>query len=134
MIGFPKWKQLEARLAKIGIFEKDISEHFVRSSGNGGQNVNKVNSCVYIKHEPTGVEVKCQQTRSQQDNRYLARVILAEKIETQRLGAQSAKAKEIHKLRKQKQKRSKRAKNKMLKDKAIHSGKKEQRRRPDIND
>src|SRR4051812_36067937 len=112
MISAKKWQHIDERLAKLGIFEKDIQEHFVRSSGHGGQNVNKVNSCVYIKHHPSQTEVKCQQTRSQQENRYFARVILAEKIEHQKLGAESAKAKEIFKIRKQKQKRSKRAKDK----------------------
>jgi protein subunit release factor B len=132
VISFAKWKQLEARLVSLGIFERDITEHFVRSSGNGGQNVNKVNSCVYLKHEPTATEVKCQQTRSQQDNRYFARTILAEKIEQEKLGQESAKAKAIFKTRKQKQKRSKRAKEKILRAKALRSDKKEQRRPPDF--
>lgn len=133
MISFSKWKQLESRLAALGIFSKDLTEHFVRSSGHGGQNVNKVSTCVYIKHEPTGTEVKCQKTRSQQDNRYFARVILADKIEFARKGRESAKAKQAYKIKKQKQKRSKRAKEKILESKAIRAEKKKYRTRPDTS-
>src|ERR1700677_4259937 len=104
MISLNKWKQLEDRLARIGIFERDIQEHFIRSSGHGGPNVNKVNSCVYLKHLPTLIEVKCQKTRSQQENRHFGRLILAEKIESIVLGRESAAAKEKFKIRKQKQK------------------------------
>jgi protein subunit release factor B len=133
MISFSKWKTLEARLASLDIFDRDLKEHFIRSSGHGGQNVNKVSTCVYLKHEPSGTEVKCQQTRSQQDNRYFARVILANKIESARLGRESAKAKEIYKIKKQKQKRSKRAKEKILASKAIRAKKKQERKRPDFD-
>jgi protein subunit release factor B len=134
MITFGKWKQLEERLLSLGILEKDLHEHFIRSSGHGGQNVNKVSTCVYLKHEPSGLEVKCQKTRSQQNNRYFARQILAEKLEQQILGVESKKAKEIYKLKKQKQKRSKRAKEKMLRLKALRSEKKSQRKTPDFSD
>ena len=130
MISFGKWASLETRLTKVGIFERDLEEHFIRSSGHGGQNVNKVNTCVYLKHLPSKIEVKCQKTRSQQDNRYFARVILAEKVEQRLLGEKSEKAKAIYKLKKQKQKRSKRAKEKMLSQKKIRAEKKESRRSP----
>ncbi len=130
MISFSKWKILETKLASLSIYPKDLAEHFIRSSGNGGQNVNKVNSCVYLKHIPTGLEVKCQKTRSQQDNRYFARVILIERIEAIQLGRESKKAKEVYKLRKQKQRRSKRAKEKMLAAKSQRSEKKNMRKNP----
>jgi protein subunit release factor B len=130
MISFSKWKILDAKLASLAIYPKDLVEHFIRSSGNGGQNVNKVNSCVYLKHIPTGLEVKCQKTRSQQDNRYFARLILIERIEAIQLGRESKKAKEVYKLKKQKQRRSKRAKEKMLAAKAQRSEKKNMRKNP----
>jgi len=128
-----KKRALEAKLASLGIFEKDIEEHFIRSSGHGGQNVNKVSSCVWIKHLPTKLEVKCQKTRSQLDNRYFARQILYEKLDAILRGRESAIAKERHKKRKQKQKRSKRAKDKMLQDKKIVSKKKEWRKSPSFD-
>ncbi|PIQ88129.1 MAG: peptide chain release factor-like protein [Candidatus Omnitrophica bacterium CG11_big_fil_rev_8_21_14_0_20_43_6] len=72
---------LEKRMALLGVREEDIVENFIRSSGPGGQNVNKTSTCVYLKHLPTGLEVKCQRQRSQLLNRSLARHILLSKIE-----------------------------------------------------
>lgn len=132
MISDSKWKSLEAQMLKWGIFEKDIEEHFIRSGGKGGQNVNKVNTCVYLKHLPSNIEVKCQETRSQIDNRFLARRILCEKIEHRVLGQKSAEARERNKIRKQKKKRSKRAKEKMLQDKKSRSERKQLRQRPEF--
>lgn len=108
--------------------EEDLEENFARSGGAGGQHVNKVSTCVTLKHLPTGLSVKCQETRSQALNRFLARVQLVKKIEFQNLGRRSAEAKRIFKLRKQKAKRSKRAKEKMLAGKKIRSVKKQNRR------
>jgi len=130
MITDNKDHNLKLKMERLGLHEKDIKEKFIRSSGKGGQNVNKTSSCVWIKHEPTGTEVKCQKTRSQQDNRYFARVILCEKIETKVLGKKSAAARKHYKIKKQKQKRSKRAKEKMLREKKKRSEKKEHRQRP----
>lgn len=133
MISERKWQALQARMLSLGIREADLEEHFVRSSGRGGQNVNKVNTCVYLKHAPTGTEVKCQDSRFQGDNRYFARVRLCDRVEEQRLGRESKKAREIYKIRKQKQKRSKRAKEKILEAKRRRAEKKSQRKNPEWN-
>lgn len=109
---------------RLGVKESDIVESFIRSGGHGGQNVNKVATCVYLKHLPTGLEVKCSRERSQALNRFLARRILVNKIEEKLLGRESEARRRIEKLRRQKRKRSKRAKDKMLADKKKHSRKK----------
>jgi protein subunit release factor B len=122
-----KEQALADRMEALGIREEDIVEKFIRSGGHGGQNVNKVATCVYLKHLPTGTEVKCQQERFQSLNRYLARRILTDKIEVAILGRKSEEEKRIAKIRRQKRKRSKRAKEKMLADKRHVSEKKKDR-------
>ncbi len=123
----PKQEALLEKMHELKVYEKDIIEKFIRSQGKGGQKVNKTSSCVYLKHKPSGIEVKCQRERSQALNRFLARRILVNKIETLVKGEVSAEQKRIEKIRRQKRKRSKRAKEKMLRDKAKRSQKKEQR-------
>ncbi|MCM8765966.1 MAG: peptide chain release factor-like protein [Candidatus Omnitrophica bacterium] len=108
----------------LSIFEKDILEKFVRSPGKGGQNVNKVSSCVYLKHLPTGIAVKCSQERSQALNRFLARRILVNKIESLLRKRECAEKERIYKIKKENLKRSKRAKEKMLREKHIRAEKK----------
>jgi protein subunit release factor B len=122
-----KEKALLERMERLDIRESDIEEKFVRSGGKGGQKVNKVSTCVYLKHIPTGVEVKCQKERYQALNRFLARRILADKIERMILGKRAAEEQRIEKLRRQKRKRSRRAKLKMLEEKRKHSEKKKAR-------
>ncbi len=122
-----KEKAFHEKMKQFGIRESDIIERFVRSSGAGGQKVNKTSSCVYLKHSPSGIEVKCQKERSQALNRFLARRILADKIEQIQLGRKSEEVKRIAKIKRQKRKRSKRAKEKILKAKKIQSEKKKSR-------
>jgi protein subunit release factor B len=113
-----KARALGERLARLGIREEDLEEHFVQSGGKGGQNVNKVATCVVLRHRPSGTLIKCQRERSQGLNRYLARKLLADRIEAERAGRASAREQEIARVRRQKRRRSRRAKARMLADKA----------------
>ncbi|HXW68065.1 MAG TPA: peptide chain release factor-like protein [Dissulfurispiraceae bacterium] len=124
-----KEKALRAKMEALNIREEDLHESFVRSGGKGGQNVNKTSTCVYLKHLPSGLEVKYQKERSQALNRYLARALLVSKIEQMIKGAESEEIKRIEKIRRQKRRRSRRAKEKMLADKSKVSEKKKLRSR-----
>jgi protein subunit release factor B len=122
-----KEKELIKKMEALNINEKDIKESFVRSGKKGGQHVNKTSTCVYLKHILTGIEVKCQEERSQSLNRYKARVILIKKIDQLIKGKESEEIQRIEKIRRQKRKRSKRAKEKILAEKKIMSEKKKLR-------
>jgi protein subunit release factor B len=119
--------KLTERMRTLGVREEDIDESFVRSSGAGGQNVNKTSTCVVLVHKPTGLTVKCQEARSQGLNRFLARRLLLDRIEEKRVGVLSAEKHRIEKIRRQKRKRSRRAKDKMLANKRHHAVKKRER-------
>ncbi|HPW44891.1 MAG TPA: peptide chain release factor-like protein [bacterium] len=125
-----KWDLLYSRMKAAGISEGDIEEKFVRSSGKGGQNVNKLSTCVVLKHLPSGIIIKCQDERSQGMNRFFARRRLLERLERARLGCESEAEKKRWKIKKQKKKRSKKAKEKILREKRRISEKKSLRKRP----
>ncbi len=118
---------LKERMEKLGVAEGDLRETFIRSSGPGGQKVNKTSSCVFLLHLPTGLSVKCQQERSQAVNRFLARRLLLDRIEKIKTGAIAAEKARIEKLRRQKNRRSRRAKEKVLEQKHLQAEKKTSR-------
>jgi protein subunit release factor B len=128
-VGAEKETQLLERMAALGVREADLDESFVRSGGHGGQNVNKVATCVVLVHRPSGIQVKCQDTRHQGRNRFLARQLLLAKIESQRQERARAVRAGKEKIKRQKRKRSRAARERMLADKAHRSRKKETRRR-----
>ena len=103
-----KKAELEQRMQKCSLFEKDIEESFVRSTGAGGQKVNKTSNCVQLKHIPSGLAVKVQKSRSQRLNRYYARKQMCELMENKLMGKDSPKAKKLEKIRKQKNRRRRR--------------------------
>jgi len=123
-----KENELLKKMKDLGVDESEIKESFVRSSGPGGQNVNKVSTCVFLVHIPTGLSVKCQESRSQSLNRFYARRLLLSKIEKKKVGYVAAEQKRISKIRRQKRRRSKRAKEKMLEKKHQQSEKKKERK------
>ena len=123
-----KAQALRERLARLGVRDVDLDEQFVRSGGHGGQNVNKVATCVVLRHGPSGIMVRCQETRTQGMNRFLARRLLCERLEERIAGAASKAQQEAERIRRQKRRRSRRAKAKMLSDKRAHAVKKDARR------
>ena len=108
-----KERALEERLRALQINEEDLEETFIRSSGPGGQHVNKTSTCVRLLHRPTGFSVKVQQSRSQGLNRFLARRLLADRVEQQLHGVESSQAQQRDKIRRQKQRRARRTKQKL---------------------
>jgi protein subunit release factor B len=116
---------LTARMKRLGLRE----ETFVRSRGRGGQNVNKVSTCVVLVHRPSGTSVKCQLERTQAMNRYRARVMLADKVERRLVAERRAAEAAAAKARRQKRRRSRAAKEKMLSEKRARAETKARRRR-----
>ena len=112
-----KQHQLRREMDDLGIREEDLVEKFVLGSGKGGQKINKTASCVYLRHVPSGIEVKCQRERSRALNRLLARRELCDRIREQVRGEKTKRRQEAEKIRRQKRRRSRRQKERMLEDK-----------------
>ena len=133
MITREKWQQLHVRLFSLGIEEVDLIEKFILGSGSGGQKINKTSSCVWLKHVPSGINIKCQEARSREMNRYLARQRLCDKIDMQKNRERSEQKQAIAKIRRQKKRRSNKAKRKMLADKKHQAGRKQTRKKPTLD-
>ncbi|MDA8125314.1 MAG: peptide chain release factor-like protein [Deltaproteobacteria bacterium] len=129
IISQEKETALRKRMERLGVREEDFRETFVRSSGPGGQKVNKTSSCVHLVHLPTGLSVKCQQERSQTLNRFLARRLLLDRIERLQTGIVAAEKMRVEKIRRQKRRRTRRAQEKILETKHLISEKKTLRTR-----
>lgn len=125
-----KLSELEQRLLNLGVTAETLIERFVRGSGAGGQKINKTSSCVFLKHLPSGLVIKCQADRSREMNRFLARRELCEELESIRDGKESARVQEMEKIRRQKRRRSRRSKQRSIVDKRLLSTKKSLRRAP----
>lgn len=123
-VSLAKEEALIERMRDLGVRSEDLVERFTRSSGAGGQHVNKVSTCVVLLHRPTGLIVKCQSERSQGLNRFIARRRLMDTIERARLGVVAAEQARVEKIRRQKRRRSRRAKARMLADKHHQAEKK----------
>ena len=134
MLSAAKEAELRERMEKLHILDEDLVEKFIRGSGHGGQKINKTSSCVYLKHEPSGIEIKCQQDRSQAMNRYHARMELCEQLETIELGKKSAHKQAQEKIRRQKRRQSRRQRQKNVGLKRQHGLKKSLRKSPKRED
>ncbi|MFA5008069.1 MAG: peptide chain release factor-like protein [Candidatus Omnitrophota bacterium] len=118
---------LKLKDVSVSIREEDIVEKFIKASGPGGQFVNKTSSCVYLKHLPTGIEVKCQKERSQALNRYIARKILTDKVRAYKLKQIRSVKEALEKTKRSTRPRPARLKRKILEDKRKLSQKKRMR-------
>ena len=125
-----KIKKIKKLMIELGIYEKDLIEKFILGSGRGGQKIQKTSSCVYLKHIPTGIEVKCQKDRSREVNRYIARNTLCEAYKAMILKEKSKKQRLIEKIRRQKKRKTRKQKQKMIEDKRRLSQKKTLRKPP----
>lgn len=134
MISNEKQIKLRARMEALHIQESDLEESFIRGTGSGGQKINKTCSCVQLRHGPSEIEIRCQKTRSQVENRYWARRELCDRIDERVLGEHSKKQQAFEKIRRQKRRRSRRAKNKMLDAKSKQGQQKKLRGRVGPND
>ena len=124
-----KQRALAEQLAKLGVEEADLTERFILGSGSGGQKVNKTASCVQLRHAPSGINIRCQCSRSREMNRFMARRELCDRLDEQRRGEQSRRQQAREKIRRQKRRRSRRQQAKMVEQKRIHGAQKQLRGR-----
>lgn len=117
-------KEVRKHMHQLKLFEKDIKESFVHSSGPGGQNVNKVATCVVLEHLPTGIRIKCKEKRTQAQNRYLARYLLIKEVEHRIKHQHVLAVQAALKTKRQNAKRPKFIKEEILKEKHKKSEKK----------
>lgn len=134
MVRPEKLEALRQRMADLGIREEDLEESFIKGSGKGGQKVNKTNNCVFLRHIPSGIAIKCHIDRSRELNRFLARRELCDTYEEVINGVKTARKQAIEKLRRQKRRKSRRQRQRTLDDKKKHSGIKAMRRAPSGDD
>lgn len=129
-----KQAALDARMAKLRIAEDELVEKFVLGSGSGGQKINKTSSCVYLKHLPSGIEVKCQAHRSREMNRFQARTELCDRLEGVRQEKVQARIDAVEKNRRRNRPPSQRSKQRSIEQKRSTSRKKNLRRSPGRDD
>lgn len=115
-------RQLLVRMGALGVAREDLTETFVRGRGNGGQKINKTSSTVRLRHEPTGIEVLCQEQRSLSQNRYLARQLLCDKLEQRRKAGNQARLAAVSAARARKGQRSAGLKRRMVESKRQRAG------------
>ncbi|AWN74901.1 peptide chain release factor-like protein [Legionella anisa] len=130
MINKEKWDKLTELMIQLHIRDDDLIEKFIVGSGKGGQKLHKTASTVYLKHVPSGLEIKCQESRSREDNRYFARIRLCEKLNSIVSEEKTKEQQKIEKLKRQKKRRSRRAKQKILEEKSRQSEIKVLRKKP----
>ncbi len=130
MVNSDKWDKLAEWMEKLYINEDALIEKFIIGSGKGGQKLHKTASTVYLKHIPSGIEIKCQESRSREDNRYFARVRLCEKCYAMASDAKTKEQQRVEKLKRQKKRRSRRSKQKILDEKSKHGQLKSLRQKP----
>ncbi|VEG91826.1 peptide chain release factor family protein [Legionella spiritensis] len=130
MINKNKWSRLNDWMTQLQIHEDDVVEKFIIGSGKGGQNLHKTASTVYLHHLPSGIEIKCQESRSREENRYFARLRLCEKRHAMISHEQSREQQRIARLKRQKKRRSRRARQKMLDEKSRQGQRKQARQKP----
>lgn len=132
MINKDKWDTLAEKMEKLHIHEADLIEKFILGSGKGGQKLHKTASTVYLKHVPSGIEIKCQESRSREDNRYFARERLCEKLQAVLSNEKTKAQQAVEKIKRQKRRRSRRAKQKMLDEKSKMAKLKTLRKKPSL--
>ena len=133
MITRDKWDKLSGWMIQLHVNETELIEKFILGSGKGGQNLHKTASTVYLKHLPSGVEVKCQESRSREDNRYFARMRLCEKLHALFSDEKTKAQQEVEKIKRQKKRRSRRTKQKMMDEKSKQGQLKSLRKKPSFD-